>query len=112
MCIFGISIRDDSICQLRIDFDDFSLDAGSEKNKPCDRDGLELFSGGSSDLGSIYEINLSRSTRYARVSFLLRGKSLSELWVTTFLTDLQLPLFQMSNLSQTSYVGTLIVWIQ
>ena len=54
MCIFGISIRDDSICQLRIDFDDFSLDAGSEKNKPCDRDGLELFSGGSSDLGSIY----------------------------------------------------------
>lgn len=51
MCLFRISIKDDSICQLRIDFDEFVLDAGSDVNAPCDRDSLELFSGGTTNLG-------------------------------------------------------------
>ena len=51
MCLFRISIKDDSICQLRIDFDEFVLDAGSDVNAPCDRDSLELFSGGTTSLG-------------------------------------------------------------
>ena len=51
MCLFGITIKDDSICQLRIDFDAFEMDAGSAVNKPCDRDNLEVFSGGSAPLG-------------------------------------------------------------
>ena len=52
MCLFRISIKDDSICQLRIDFDEFVLDAGSDVNTPCDRDSLELFSGGTTSLGT------------------------------------------------------------
>jgi hypothetical protein len=53
MCLFRISIKDDSICQLRIDFDEFVLDAGSDVNAPCDRDSLELFSGGTTSLGKV-----------------------------------------------------------
>lgn len=52
MCIFSLNIKDDTICQLRLDFDEFQLDAGSAIDKPCDRDAMEIFPGGSSDLGN------------------------------------------------------------
>ena len=42
-CGFLITPKDDSICQLRIDFDAFEMDAGSGVDKPCDRDYLEVF---------------------------------------------------------------------
>ena len=53
MCIFGITIKDNSICQLRLDFESFELDGGSAINKPCDRDVVEIFSGRSTNLGTV-----------------------------------------------------------
>ena len=52
LCIFGVSIKDDSICQLRLDFISFELDGGSAPNKPCDRDAIDIFSGDSTGLGN------------------------------------------------------------
>lgn len=52
MCIFSINIKDDTICQLRLDFTEFQLDGGSAINKPCDRDSMEIFTGSSNDLGN------------------------------------------------------------
>ena len=44
-CLFVITIKDNSICQLRLDFESFELDGGSAINKPCDRDVVEIYSG-------------------------------------------------------------------
>jgi hypothetical protein len=52
MCIFSINIKDNTICQLRLDFLEFELDGGSALEKPCDRDAMEIFTGGSGDLGN------------------------------------------------------------
>ncbi len=52
MCLFSLNVKDDTICQLRLDFEDFVLDAGSALDKPCDRDAVEIFSGGSATLGN------------------------------------------------------------
>ncbi|TRY61732.1 hypothetical protein TCAL_01774 [Tigriopus californicus] len=51
MCLFGISILNANICQLRLDFEEFDLDSGSSLTSPCDRDSLEILSTGMSDLG-------------------------------------------------------------
>ena len=36
---------------VRLDFLDFELDGGSAEDKPCDRDSMEIFSAGTSELG-------------------------------------------------------------
>ena len=52
MCIFNIEIKDSTICQLRLDFQEFEMDGGSSVDKPCDRDAVEIFSGSSNGLGN------------------------------------------------------------
>ena len=37
---------------LRLDFTEFELDAGSAEDKPCDRDAMEIFTGGSGNMGN------------------------------------------------------------
>ena len=40
----NMPIMDNSICQLRLDFLDFEMDRGSEPDKPCDRDSMQIIS--------------------------------------------------------------------
>ena len=42
--IMNMPIIDNSICQLRLDFLDFEMDRGSEPDKPCDRDSMQIIS--------------------------------------------------------------------
>jgi len=51
LCLFSIPVVDDTICQIRLDFLDFELDGGSADDKPCDRDSMEIFSAGTTELG-------------------------------------------------------------
>ena len=39
------------VIKTRLDFLDFDLDGGSAEDKPCDRDSMEIFSAGASELG-------------------------------------------------------------
>ena len=51
MCLAQIQPCNENICQIRIDFEDFEMDAGSEPKRPCNRDSVKISSGGGSDLG-------------------------------------------------------------
>ena len=41
-CLYSLTVKDSSVCQLRLDFDAFELDFGSDQFSPCDRDSMEM----------------------------------------------------------------------
>ena len=40
-----------NLSYIRLDFLDFEMDGGSAEDQPCDRDSMEIFSAGTSELG-------------------------------------------------------------
>ncbi|XP_023345465.1 uncharacterized protein LOC111714560 [Eurytemora carolleeae] len=45
LCMAQIEPINQNICQIRIDFEDFEIDGGSEAKRPCNRDSVKITSG-------------------------------------------------------------------
>jgi len=60
VCMLQIQPRSENICQVRLDFEMFELDAGSENKKPCDRDSLTVGTSGGVNVGSLCGLNTGR----------------------------------------------------